>query len=98
LRFRFFSSEGFSKRWFFFTSDKMPDFSQVLVNLRRAFSKDSPGRTITPVMDSRIHLFSVPKDNANTAKGPFGNVSSGHIDVNEFGGEKYKITQQPHSI
>ena len=56
LRFRFFISEGFSNLWFFFTSDKIPDFSQVFVNLRRAFSKDSPGLTITPVMGCRIHL------------------------------------------
>jgi hypothetical protein len=48
--FRFFMSDGFSKRWFFFTSERIPDFSQVFVNLRKAFSKDSPGLTTTPVM------------------------------------------------
>ena len=46
------AAEAVAAGWFFFTSDKMPDFSQVLVNLRKAFSKDSPGRTITPVMGS----------------------------------------------
>ena len=48
LRFR--SSDGFSYLWFFLASERIPDFSQVLVNRRNAFSNDSPGRTITPVI------------------------------------------------
>jgi hypothetical protein len=69
----------------------MPDFSQVLVNLRRAFSKDSPGLTITPVME--IEFTSFPcfltvaafsrRSTTGMAQGREGNVSSGQAHVNK---------------
>ena len=43
---RFFSSEGFSKRWRFLTSEMMPFFSQDLVKRLRALLFAGLGETL----------------------------------------------------